>query len=464
VSRVRLEPPARRLSSRDAGFLYLERSHAPLHIGCVAVLGGRLSLRDLVRHVEARLPRMRRYAQRAVAVPLSVAHPTWEDDPDLDVRNHVHRWALPAPAGEAELLEAVGELLMRPLDRERPLWEMHLIEGLADGRTAVLQKVHHCMVDGVSGAQLLDVLLDPLPAPVERIAPVLPANELPRSRTRLRRALLEGARRQARATRALLGAVARPAAARQAVAQLRDAAWSVLRLATQDVPELPWNAPIGPRRRLAVTRLPIEGVRRIRRAHGGTLNDVVLTAIAGGLHRYLEATGIPTRALELTALVPVSLRQPHERWSLGNRISALLVPLAVDLGSETARLAATRSLTEQLKASSAWVGIDSVLALLDALPPPLVAAVGRQLKIGRLANLVATNVPGPSDVRYLSETKVESLYPIVPIVDGIGLGIAVFSYAGWLQIGVNADAMHLHDVERLARGIEEAFEALLAAS
>jgi WS/DGAT/MGAT family acyltransferase len=320
------------------------------------------------------------------------------------------------------------------------------------------------MVDGVSGAQLLDVLLDELPAPAVRLPPLHSASRLPRPRTRFRRALLDGARRQAQAATALLGAVTRPAAARSAVTQLRDAAFSVLRLATQDVPELPWNAPIGPRRRLAVTRLPIEGVRRIRRAHGGTLNDVVLTAIGGGLHRYLERSGIRTRELELTALVPVSLRQPHERGSLGNRISALLVPLPVDLACETARLAATRSLTERLKAGSDWVGIDAVLGLLDALPPPLVALAGRQLRIGRLANLIATNVPGPPETRFLCEAKVEALYPIVPIVDGIGLGVAVFSYAGWLQIGVNADGVRLHDVETLARGIEEAFEALLAAS
>ena len=160
---VRIPIAPRRMSARDAGFLYLERSHTQLHIGCVALVEGTLRREELVARIEERLPRLRRYGQRAMQVPLSLGHPSWEDDPGFVADHHVSRWGLPPPGGESELREAVARLLEQPLDRERPLWEMHLIEGLAGGRSVVFQKVHHCMIDGMAGAQLLEVVLDAEP-------------------------------------------------------------------------------------------------------------------------------------------------------------------------------------------------------------------------------------------------------------------------------------------------------------
>lgn len=463
---VRIVPPPRRMSTRDAGFLYLERPHALLHIGCVAIVDGPVDRSALAHRIEARISRMRRYGQRAAGVPLSLGHPSWEDDPGFDPDRHVHRWALPTPGGEAELLDAAQALLAQPLDRSRPLWEMHILEGLDNGRTAVLQKVHHCMVDGVAGAQLLDVLLDVAPGADPRpedpgMARPVPGPRPPTPAGRVRSAILDGVRRGTRDVARTMGAAMRPGAARASADKLRAAAFSALRLAARGLPAMPWNAPIGARRRLAFTRLPLDGVGRIRAAHGGTVNDVVLSTLAGGLHRYLEGNGIPTRSLELVALVPVSLRSPEEAGAFGNRISAMLVPLAADLGEEVPRLAATRAITDRLKSSGAWVGIDALLAFLDALPPPLVALVGRQLRLGQLANVVATNVPGPRETRYLGGARVEALYPIVPIVDGLGLGLAVFSYDGWLHVGLNADADAVPDLEKLQRAVEEAFAQLL---
>jgi WS/DGAT/MGAT family acyltransferase len=453
------------MSTRDAGFLYLERPQSPLHIACVAILDVPISADLLARHIEARVPRMRRYSQRVVAVPLDAGHPTWEDDPGFAARRHLHRWSLPSPGGEAELVEAVGHLLGLPLERSRPLWDMHLLEGLAGGGCALLQRVHHCMVDGVAGAQLLEALLDASPeAPVPPVSREAAAAPLPGGGVRFARAVGAAFSEGMRRSLGGLGALARPAVARDAVARLRSAAFAALRLATDEIPTLPWNGPIGPDRSLAFTRLSLAGVRRIRDAHGGTVNDVVLSVVAGGLHRLLASVGIATRDLELTALVPVSLRSASEAASLGNRISAMLVPLAVDLEGEVARLRATCAITQQLKARSDWVGIDSLLALLDDLPPALVASVGRRLRIGRLANLIATNVPGPRETRWLCGVRVDGLRPIVPIVDGIGLGIAIFSYDGWLEIGINADAGSVPDPEKLQRGIESAFASLEAGS
>jgi WS/DGAT/MGAT family acyltransferase len=342
---------------------------------------------------------------------------------------------------------------------------MHLIEGLAGGRSAVFQKVHHCMIDGMAGAQLLEVLLDAEPVPRGSALPAPRAEAtLPAAGQRALRALGEELATRARGVREAWRALTRPNAARNAVDRLRDAAFSALQLASDDVAELPWNGPLGPRRAVAFTRLPLAGVRQIRAARGGSVNDVVLAVLAGGLKRWLESYGRDTRGLELTALVPVSLRSPPEAAQLGNRIAAMLVPLAVDPPDEAARLAATRAATGRLKASGAWTGIDALLELVDALPAPLVAAVGRRLRLGRLANLIATNVPGPQETRWLCGAKVAELRPLVPISDGMGLGAAVFSYDGWLHVGLNADAERVPDLEKLERGLEEAFSALLGSA
>jgi WS/DGAT/MGAT family acyltransferase len=450
------------MSARDASFLYLERSHTQLHIGCVAILEGRLRREDLIALIEARLPRLRRYGQRAMQVPFSLGHPSWEDDPEFRVEHHVSRWGLPAPGGEGELREAVARLLAQPLDRGRPLWEMHLIEGLADGRTALFQKVHHCMIDGMAGAQLLEVLLDAEPTPPRHLA-LAPRYdvELPGAGRRFARALGDQLAARTRGVASAWRALSRPNAASDAMRRLRNAAFSALQLATSELPELPWNAPLGPRRAVAFTKLPLRGVKSIRTAHGGSLNDVVLSVLAGGLKRFLEAYGRDTRGLELTALVPVSLRSPDQAAELGNRIAAMLVPLAVDPAGEVPRLAATRAATERLKTSGAWTGIDALLELVDGLPPSLVAAVGQRLSLGRLANVIATNVPGPKQTRWLCGARALELRPLVPLADGLGLGLAVFSYDGWLHIGLAADADLLPDLEKLERALEEAFASLL---
>jgi WS/DGAT/MGAT family acyltransferase len=450
------------MSATDAGFLYLDRPHAPLQIASLVWLEGSLSTEELAARVEARIARAPRYAQRAMSVPLALGHPVWEDAPDFDARDHVQRWALPPPAGDREAAELAARLLSQPLARERPLWEMHLLEGHCEGRSALLIKVHHCMVDGISGVRLLDEILDAKPDVVERAAPRRSAPTSEGAGARVRDALGLRLMRQLRGTGALAGALRTPARARASARGLLDAAWSALRLATDEIPEMPWNDRLGPRRELYFTQLPFAGVTAIRNAFGATVNDVVLCALAGGLHRYLEAIGIRTHGLELISLVPVSVRRDDEAGSYGNRISAILVPLAVDLDDEVARLGATRSITERLKSASAWTQIDALLRRLDDLPPGLVAAFGRRLGGLRIANLVATNVPGPREPRFLCGRRVEAMLPIVPITDGLGLGLAVLSYHDRLGIGLNADPALVPDLEKLGHGIEQAFGELRA--
>jgi len=458
---VKLAKPARRMKSIDAGFLYLERPHAPLHIGCLATLDGAITREEVVRHLESRMPRMRRYTQRAVPAPLSLAHPTWEDDPDFDVRHHVFRWTVPSPGGEHDVREIVETLLSQPLARTRPLWEMHVLEGLDGDRTALFQKVHHCMIDGVSGAGLLEVLLQASPFPSSDLdLPAHPPADAPASTAaRFGGALVASVRRPLRRWLRAARTLRSPALARETAGCLRQAAGRVLDLATHAPARLPWNGAIGYRRQLAFTRLPMDEVQRIRHETGATVNDVVLTILAGGLRRYLRAAGSSVER-PITALVPVSLRSSEQVGALGNRVSALLVPLATQVENEIDRLAVTRSITAELKQGGSSRGISILLDSLELVPVPLFAWLTRRIRLTGVANLIATNVPGPREQRFLGGLQVESIYPIVPITDGLGLGLAVFSYAGGLHIGLNADAERVPDLDKLRVGIEEAYQRL----
>jgi len=457
-----LPVPIRRMTSLDAAFLYLERRHAPLHVGCVIRLDRPLSLDGLLRHLGSRLPQLARLQQRAVPAPLSLAHPTWEDAPDFDVSDHVERWTVCRPGGERELGELVATLMARPLDLERPMWEAHLLDELRDGSSALLIKVHHCVIDGVSGAALLDGLLEATPRSTPRhAAPPLPRKEsgIPsRAASAAASALVDPARLAARA----LGVLREPAAMRRSRDALRDAASLALSTALGSEARLPWNAPVGRRRRLAFLRFSLADARWIRSAYGGTINDVVLTALAGGLRRYLQATGAPLRDAALHALVPVSIREPGAEGTLGNRLSAVRVPLAVTPESELDRLAATCAAMEALKARRAFDGIALLVGAIELLPAPLLALGASSAPLAMVAHLVATNVPGPRERRYLAGRAVKAIHAIAPITDGMGLSVAVFSYAGWLHFSLHADADLLPDLDKLGAGVEETLAALRA--
>lgn len=462
--RIPIPTSPRRMSATDAGFLYLDRPHAPLQIASLVWLSGSIGADELAGRIEARIARAPRFAQRAMRVPLALGHPTWEDAPDFDAREHVQRWVLPDAAGDYALCELAARLLVQPLQRDRPLWEMHLIEREHEGRCALLVKAHHCMADGLAGVRLLDAILDPRPSPGIADRQRTPAPPTPQTGAGARalRALGENLRGQLRSAAAVAEAVRHPSRARGSARRLLDATRWALRLATHELPAMPWNQRIGPRRALYFTRLPFDAVRQVRRAHGATVNDVVLCALAGGLHRYLEAIGVRTNALELLGLVPVSLRRPDEIATPCNRVSAILAPLAVHLDDELARLRATVAITERLKATAAWSGIEALLELAELLPPALVEASLRRKQSLRIAHLVATNVPGPREERFLGSRRVEEVYPVVPIADGLGLGVAVLSYCDALHVGLNADPALVPDLEKLGHAIEAAFQSLCA--
>jgi WS/DGAT/MGAT family acyltransferase len=295
------------------------------------------------------------------------------------------------------------------------------------------------------------------------LQPQRPATTAPGKLTRrladdLASAALQPLRLGGRLARAL-GSGARARAARD---WLLSSSFEAVRLGLREIPRMPWNAPLAGSRRLVSLRLPQSVLRPARRAFGASTNDVLLCVIAGGLHRYLEAGGTATRGLELTALVPVSLRIRSDAPEPGNRISAMLVPLAADLDREPARLVVTQRITEQLKARSAWSGIEGLLDLLEFAPAWLIRLGARTLPLARIANLVATSVPGPREPRTLFGTPISALQPVVPIADGIGLGIAALSYADHLEVTLHADSALIPDLDKLRLALQEAFTTLTA--
>jgi len=446
-----------RLSTLDASFLYLEELDTPMHVSGVLVLekptGGVEALAALV---EARLSLVPRYRQRVAEVPGHLANPVWVDDPDFDFAYHVRRSGLPRPGTESQLLDVVSRLTSRPLDRTRPLWEAHLIEGLSGNRVAVVTKTHPALVDGLSAIDIGQVLLDvapdaPAPEPIE-----WRPERLPTGARLLAQALDEYARRPSAIVDTALGAMSD---VRGTAARLTGVAGGLLRTARSAIlpaPQSPLNASIGRQRRVAVARADLADVKQIRKAHAGTVNDVLLTVVTGALREWLLSRGEPVVAgTSVRALVPVSLQDDES--SRGNRVSSYLVDLPVGEPNPWVRLTRLAYAMRGVAAHGQSVSADNLIALTGFAPPTL-HALGARAARGlsrRLFNLVVTNVPGPQVPLYAAGSQMLEVFPFVPLARGQGLSIGMTSYNGRVFFGLNADRDSVADVDVLADLIEQ---------
>ncbi|SHK57386.1 acyltransferase, WS/DGAT/MGAT [Pseudonocardia thermophila] len=462
-------PP--RLSALDASFLYLESSTTPMHVGAVAVFErpeDGLDYERLVELVEQRIAMVPRYRQKVRHVPGNLARPVWIDDVDFDVAFHVRRSALPKPGSDAQLTELVARLMSRPLDHSRPLWEMYLVEGLSDGRVAVLTKTHQAMVDGISAIDIGQVILDVSPNP----RPVPEELWMPRNEPTGAQLVLE----------ALAESVAQPgvlvenvrAAATDAVAtvgkivgaagQLLSMAWA----ASRKAPGTPLNVEISTQRRFAIARNSLDDYRRIRAAHGCTVNDVVLSVIAGALRAWLMTRGEPvTAGATVRAMVPLSVRGepdvPTSSGSLGNRVSSFLVDLPVGEPSPVVRLHQVTHAMREHTAGGQSVGADA-LVRIGGFAPPTLHALGARAANGiskRIFNLVVSNVPGPQFPLYAASARMKEMFPVVPLAKGQALAIGLTSYDGGIYYGFNGDRDAMPDVDVLAGMVDESLEELL---
>ncbi|TKJ19099.1 wax ester/triacylglycerol synthase family O-acyltransferase [Blastococcus sp. CCUG 61487] len=455
-----------RLSALDASFVYLDEPGTPMHVGGLLVLetppGGVDALAALVA---ARLALVPRYRQRIAVVPAHLADPVWVDDQDFDLAYHVRRSGLPRPGTEAQLLDLVSRLASRPLDRNRPLWEAYLIEGLEGDRVAVMTKTHPALVDGLSAIDIGQVLLDVDPdAPVPEPVDWEPARA-PRGTELVLQALDEYLRRPSTLVEAGKAAVTD---LRTTAGRIGSVAGGLLRAVRSTVlpaPHGPLNAPVGRQRRVAVARARLDDVKRIRSVHGGTVNDVLLTAVTGALREWLLSRGEPVGGgSSVRALVPVALQDDDGLSS--TRVSSRLVELPVGEPNPRVRLARLAYAMRGIGSPGRSVDADQLIALTGFAPSTL-HALGARAARGlsrRLFNLVITNVPGPQVPLYAAGGLMREVFPIVPLVRGQGLSIGMTSYHGTVFFGFNADRDSVGDVDVLADLVEQEVEALLEAA
>src|SRR6266849_311211 len=405
-----------RLSSLDSLFLELEDRTAHMHVGAVAVFEGKAPpYRDLLQLIEARLHRVPRYRQRVQFVPFKQGRPVWIDESQFDLEYHVRHTALPAPGGDEELKRLAGRLFSQALDRDKPLWELWLVEGLGgdgsagDGRTpkagasgdrfAIISKTHHCMLDGISGVDLATVLMDTEPSTE---APAAPAEWKPRPAPKTSELLATSFKEQ-------------------------------------------------------ITN-PIQVVREALHAN----NDAILAVVAGALRRWLEAKG-ESLGPDLRALVPVSMRGAHDRNTFGNQVSAVFCPLPVAEANPVERLRKVREAMKGIKEGGQAVAAAALASLSDFAPPTLLAQAARLQAVTRFFNLVVTNVPGPQFPLYLLGRQLRGCYPQVPLAAQQSIGVALLSYHGNVCVGLLAD-LDVRDLAALGGAMRASLDELLAAA
>jgi WS/DGAT/MGAT family acyltransferase len=447
-------------------FLQFERPNAHMHVGATLLFDGgplrtadgRVDARRIRQHIGAHLWAIPRYRQRLHPSPID-GLPVWVDDTRFDLAAHVRHVRLERPGDEHALRRLASRILSQPLDRNRPLWEIWIIDGLADGRVAVVNKTHHCMVDGVAGADLLTILLSPTPAVDTPPAPEWIPHRTPSAPALLRDRIA----RQASAARAVVSELWRTVRAPGRLAQWTrygGALWQAVGLGLWPAPDSPFNRPIGPRRRFAWTAVDLGEVKEVKNRLGGTVNDVVLATVAGAVRRFLRRRDPDGRPADLRALVPVNTRTGAEASAMGNHVAAWLMPLPVGQPDPRRRLARIRATTAALKEANEALGAE----LLSAAGSTVLALGVRLVERLRPFNLVVTNVPGPPLPLYFLGARLQHIYPLVPLFPNQGLGVAVFSYADTLCWGFNADCHVVPDVDALAEDAAAAFRELAAAA
>jgi diacylglycerol O-acyltransferase / wax synthase len=472
----------RQLTSLDAQFLALENSRQSGHVAGLAMLDastapdGRFGCPEVLALLRARLRLLPPLRWRLAEVPLGLDYPYWVDDPDFDLGYHVRELALAAPGTDGQLAEQVARIVSRPLDRARPLWELYVIEGLQSGYVAVLTKIHHAVIDGLSGAEIMGLLLDlspegrelpPAPAPV--------AGEDPGQLEMLGRGLLGVPRYPVRMLRALpsalpnlehtpFGVLPGAGTLTRVVGALRRDGVERPELAA---PKVIFSGRISPHRRFTFGRLALADVKAAKNAHGTTVNDVVVSVCAGAVRRWLvEHDDLPDAPL--VAQVPVSVRTGDELGTYGNRILLMAAPLFTDVEDPVERLARTHEALLVMKERHRALPADLLQDANHFIPPAVFARAARLTfgfstsRPGRPTwNLVISNVPGPQFPLYMAGARLEAHYPVSVITDGMGLNITVMSYMGHMDFGIVADRDQMPDVQKLMDWLPDELAALM---
>lgn len=457
-----------RLSALDNSFLGIEDGVSHMHIGSVATFEhgpfataeGGVDVEKIRALMEAELHRVPRYRQRLRRTPI-FDQPVWIDDPHFNLSYHIRHTHLPKPGDARQLKRLAARLMSQELDRGKPLWEMWVVEGLQDDRFAIVTKVHHCMIDGVGSVQLTGALLRPTPDTPTAVDP--PPRWIPRpAPSGFELVTAELTHRIVTPMKALASAAAATLAPTTAIGGARDIASALgasLGTGFHSASPTPLNVPIGPHRRFDWAVADMEAMKAVRTHHGGTVNDVVLTVLAGAMRTFLRRRGLDSKRLDFRVMCPVNVRDAGSRDDVGNRVAMIVVPLPLDVRDPVERLRRVVDTTMQVKRSKQASGTQLIESLSDATFPTLMVQFANLTAMARPFNVVTTNVPGPPIPVYIHGARMLECYPLVPLFANQALGIALFSYAGKLHWGFNADWDALPDLHELVEAVEHELAA-----
>ncbi|MBE3604335.1 wax ester/triacylglycerol synthase family O-acyltransferase [bacterium] len=478
-----------RMSTQDASFIYGESHSGPLHIGSLNIFESPIDYDEILDHMARRMHLLPRYRQRLAFAPFNLAHATFEDDPDFDLRNHIKPHSLPDGADERTFLAAAMAAFEPMLDRNKPLWEMHLFQGLPRGRSAVVWKVHHCLVDGVSGMELLTVALDfraEAPPPEQPALPWRP-QPLPSALRRFATALVDLAQNRLNEARQLAGMIDAPREALKRAATIANYAAKLTAMLGRRIVAAPWNAGlVSPARSLAWLKVSFADLRSIRNALGGTANDVVLAILSEAAARYLAEHGVRTDHAPLRIGCPVNVRRGAESGALGNRVSMMFPEFASEPMDAIERLQAVIRETNRIKSAGDAQALELMMELGDLVAPMLLGmgslvgtnAVDAASKLAALAprvarvaplpppgiNFIATNVPGAQVPLYLAGREMVEMVGLVPLGANLGYNVAIVSYNQTLVFGMMAEPRLMPDVDRMRDLAGDVFNELMAAA
>jgi diacylglycerol O-acyltransferase len=456
-----------RLSAQDNSFLLWERGNVRMHVASTLVCdagplrtsNGGIDVELFKRATESFLHRVPRYRQRLHGIPF-FDHSVWVDDPHFDIDYHIRHTALPRPGTSDQLKKLSARIMAQPLDRKRPLWETWIVEGLEGDRFAMITKIHHCMIDGASGVDLAYIQMSTTPEVRELETPPAFHPRPAPSRFELWR---DEVARQAGLPLAIVRDF------RQFTADTKDLGQELATRAKALVntlgmgttaDETPINGRVGPHRRFDWTSCRIDDLKAVRKAWGCTINDVVLTIVTGAVREYLQSRRVDPASIEFRVSSPVSIRKEEERGKLGNKVSSWIVPLPIGLASPREQLDAIHAHTRELKESRQALGVEMMMQVAEWTPSVLLS-LGARAMSGPI-NTIVTNVPGPQVPLYFHGARVREIYPMVPLMEGMGLGIAVTSYAGTMNFGFNADPDIVPDLASFTAMVGRAFARIAA--
>jgi diacylglycerol O-acyltransferase / wax synthase len=433
-----------------------------MHVASTSIFEGPAPQIDEFRdHIASRLHLVPRFRQKLRFVPFGQGRPVWIDDPYLNLEYHVRQTALPAPGSEEQLRNLAARIFSQQLDRSKPLWEMWLVEGLEGERFSIVGKSHHALVDGVSGVDITTVLFDLEQEPSN--PPAMPPKWAPRPEPTDLKLLGDALRERATSPQEFARGVR--AALRGPRQVLRGmGATSKVISAGMSAPATPFNVEIGPHRRVAFVRSDLASLKAMKDEHGGTVNDVILSAVTGAIGNYLRARGHDTTDLKMRAMVPVSVRAQEERGALGNRISAMMAPLPIWCEDPVERLHLVTEIMGDLKGSGQAVGAEILTRIVDFAPTTIASQAARLQPAQRFFNLVVTNVPGPQFPLFVLGRQMESIFPMVPLARRQALCVGIMSYNGQVDFGLIGDYDAMADLESFGLDLENAIGELGAAT